>query len=545
MANHPASESQAQGADDGAQEETPVAPTDDPAEATQDISDDIQDLLLEIQSEDDESSLPQAVDDEIEADRLDTGPAEETIIVQPSQDEADGSEAQPSGESSDTPSVDPTEPDQTLPVAPEASHRAAAPDQAPGNSQSSKTASPLRETARTTGKPKKRRLVTSMVVMLLLAVAAYTYWPATTTVDTNPPATPSDAHSQEAAAATQLPPSPRQPEPVAVGQPSNDPSRLKHVAENLDRLRNQQIEKQAEIGELRAYYQAGIDAEIQTIADTVGKTGSKSISFKSATADPRVRLGLQAIQRRDTYMQKLVTPAKALHWNSETVLYFSRKAALLSLMSAKTSDIDVDGFIGQAEEIIDRHGRELAGLNIDSVSATPRSLESIWQDIARRLPAKSAKTNLGSGGTRTDHAALSKSICSGDYSRKHLLTTLSPVAARCLAQWKGKDLFLNALTELQPDSARQLAGWDGEWLGLNGLMELTPESAAHLSRWPGKGLSLNGLSRLSPRVVAIMSEWQGEQIELVNVKHMAHWENPNTRLLLSEDLQRKLNSTRK
>jgi hypothetical protein len=81
--------------------------------------------------------------------------------------------------------------------------------------------------------------------------------------------------------------------------------------------------------------------------------------------------------------------------------------------------------------------------------------------------------------------------------------------------------------------------------GLNGLKELTPEAAVHLARWKGKGLSLNGLSRLSPRVVAILSEWQGDQIELVHVKHMAHWENPNTRLFLSEDLKRKRNATRK
>jgi hypothetical protein len=74
---------------------------------------------------------------------------------------------------------------------------------------------------------------------------------------------------------------------------------------------------------------------------------------------------------------------------------------------------------------------------------------------------------------------------------------------------------------------------------LNGLQELSPETAVHLARWKGKGLSLNGLSRLSPQVVAILSEWKGDQLELVNVKHMAYWENPKTRLFLSEDLERK------
>jgi hypothetical protein len=105
-------------------------------------------------------------------------------------------------------------------------------------------------------------------------------------------------------------------------------------------------------------------------------------------------------------------------------------------------------------------------------------------------------------------------------------------------------LFLNAVTDLSAEAARGLAAWEGDWLGLNGLKELSPEAAAHLARWKGKGLSLNGLSRLSPRVVAILSEWQGDQIELVNVKHMAHWENPKTRLFLSEDLKRKRNAAR-
>ena len=47
-----------------------------------------------------------------------------------------------------------------------------------------------------------------------------------------------------------------------------------------------------------------------------------------------------------------------------------------------------------------------------------------------------------------------------------------------------------------------------------------------------------------PQVVAILSEWKGDQLELVNVKHMAYWENPKTRLFLSEDLKRKRNAAR-
>jgi hypothetical protein len=327
-------------------------------------------------------------------------------------------------------------------------------------------------------------------------------------------------------------------------QLETDQSRLKRVAQDLEQLRDRFIAKQNEIEELRAYYQAGIDAEIQGIVNAVRQSGIRKPAFKKAMEDQRIHLGLLAIQRRDAYMQKLVSPSNELIWDSEAILYHARRAHMLSLMADKTSDIDVEGFVLQATGIHDRYHRALAALNIDGATAAPLALEVIWRDIAERLMDKPALHRSGSARGKADNTAIAKSICSGDYSQKHRLTELSPETARCLARWEGKDLFLNELGELLPEAASQLADWDGEWLGLNGLRELTPESATHLSRWQGKGLSLNGLTRLSPRVVAILSEWDGEQIELVNVKHMAHWENPKTRLFLSEGLKRKSNLAR-
>ncbi|PID40940.1 MAG: hypothetical protein CR984_00615, partial [Proteobacteria bacterium] len=260
---------------------------------------------------------------------------------------------------------------------------------------------------------------------------------------------------------------------------------------------------------------------------------------------PRIVLGLQAIQRRNTYIDKLVTPSEALQVHSEVLLYHSRKADILSLMVAKTSDIDVDGFITAAEAVMTDHRQALSELNIDDASATPSSLENIWKDVNRRLSAVPKNRANGDSVQQANNAVIWKKICEGDLTQKHRLTALSPEAARCLAAWKGKDLFLNNLTDLSPEAARSLSNWPGDWLGLNGLTELTPEVARHLARWKGKGLSLNGLDQLTPRVVAILSEWQGQQIELINVRHMAHWENPNTRLFLSDALKRKLNETRK
>jgi hypothetical protein len=190
------------------------------------------------------------------------------------------------------------------------------------------------------------------------------------------------------------------------------------------------------------------------------------------------------------------------------------------------------------------HRRALAQLNIDDVEAPELTLESIWKRIDSQLAKKASPPASAPSAGKTKNEAIWAAVCSGNFSQKHKLTDLSPKAAKCLASWKGKDLYLNELTSLSPKAARQLSEWNGKWLGLNGLKELSPETAAHLARWKGKGLSLNGLTRLSPRVVAILSDWQGDQIELVNIKHMAHWENPKTRLFLSEALDRKINRKR-
>jgi len=391
---------------------------------------------------------------------------------------------------------------------------------------------------REASKPSKKRwkrivLGASAVVLLFVGLAGYRYWPRQPATEGEPKAVSSESAAQETAAQPETTPASQPQEPVPQDQHASDRSRLKTAGENLDRLRNRLLSKKAEIEELRTYYQAGIDAEINGIIELLETKNKKS----AAMADPRIALGLSAIQRRDTYIRKLVAPVDELTWHSEELLYFSRKAELLELMAAKTSDIDIDGFVRQSRERIEKHSRAMADLNIDDVPVSPLSTEAIWNDITRRLPEKSSKA--GRAEPKTDNDLISEQICNGNYSQKLKLTVLTPKTARCLAQWKGKDLFLNELKVLKPEAARQLAAWKGEWLGLNGLEELSPEAAAYLSRWKGKGLSLNGLSRLSPRVVANLSEWQGDQIELVNVKHMAHWENPKTRLLLSEEMNRK------
>ncbi|MBC2713136.1 MAG: hypothetical protein HGJ94_19735 [Desulfosarcina sp.] len=515
---------------------------------SQDISDDIDDILKEVTSSDDESHLPETAANDPVSEPADVATIEKTIV---DDDIVVHKEEDRGPEHEDSPQTSPPAGKNGKPAEPEekpsAKDRSGQPladtKPTPAALQSPKKSKPLREAAKLAGGGRKKAILASVAVILFITLAGYFYWTQKGTIDSKATSPVTDTRRQDAVVQTE--PAPQPQESVVVVYGPSDQSRLKTAAEKLDRLRNELIEKQAEIEELRAYYQAGIDAEIKGIVNTVRKTGKGTIPFNAAMTAPRISLGLSAIQRRDSYIKKLVTPAKSLFWNSETLLFLSRKAGLLALMAGKTSDIDIDGFIKQADEIRDAHGSALAQLNIDAVTTSPLALESIWQDIEKRLATTPVKREKNNTATETDNAAIWKNICNGDFTRKHKLAALSPETARCLATWKGKDLFLNELTDLSPETARQLAAWEGDWLGLNGLKELSPEAAMHLSRWKGKGLSLNGLSRLSPRVVAILSEWQGDQIELINVKHMARWENPKTRLFLSEDLSRKLNATRK
>ncbi|WP_155315276.1 hypothetical protein [Desulfosarcina alkanivorans] len=503
----------------------------DEDEESQDISSEIKDILKEITSSDEESDRGEAPGEDIAVHPKKTAPA--------GQETASAISSSPIKEAP----AGPSEPEPATKAASAHQGPAKTPP-APRGTRQQKTA-PLREAPASHAGRKKKTIAVSAAILLAIALAGYYYGVPSRLVDATDPLPARTAGSISTAenAGTAPPAAHQGPAPVDGGR--SDVSRLEAAAGNIDRLRSEVLDKRAEIEELRAYYQSGIDAEKQGVVDAVRNTGSRKRTLKEALAEPRIGLGLAAIQRRETYIRRLAVPVRDLLLNSESLLYLSRKAGLLAMMADRASDIDIDGFIAQADEIIETQRRALSQLNIDDVPATPPSLETIWQDIARQIPAGPVAPGNDRSAADTDNAAVWKRICEGDYSEKHRLTALSPQAARCMARWKGKDLFLNGVTDLSAEAARGLASWEGDWLGLNGLKELRPEAAVHLAQWKGKGLSLNGLSRLSPRVVAILSEWQGEQIELVNVKHMAHWENPGTRLFLSEQLTRRQTGSRK
>ncbi len=520
----------------------------DDTETFEENSHNIDDILTEIAISDDESHPAEAASDDSDSKPATVEAPEKSMVNDDIvvHKKADGGLEQTDPAPTPTPSGNngkTVEPDESPLVKGPSGDPGSAKKPIPARLIDRQRPEPLREAANPAVGRSKKAILASLVAILFLALAGFFYGIPENMVASKPFPPDTDTSRRDTVVDAQA--SLQVHKPVGVVQDGSDVSRLKAAAENLDQLRNELIDKQAEIGELRAYYQAGIDAEIQRIADRVRSAGKGTIPLESAMADPSITLGLSAIQRRDFYVKKLETPVNILVASSEELLFYSRKASLLALMAGKTSDIDIDGFIQQADEVRKLHRSGLAQLDIDLVPANPRALETIWQDIETRRTTTTVDTENDNRVTDTDNTTIWKNICGGDFSQKHQMTKLSPAAARCLTTWKGKDLFLNGLTGLSPDAARHLSAWEGDWLGLNGLRELSPEAAVYLSRWKGRGLSLNSLSRLSPRVVAILSDWQGDQIELINVKHMADWKNPKTRLFLSEDLKRKLSATRK
>ena len=125
-----------------------------------------------------------------------------------------------------------------------------------------------------------------------------------------------------AAAATLPPPALSRPQP-------EQNSALTTTVDALNRLRERLVAKQREIEELRDYYRSGIDAEMKAIVEAIRQAGKGKPSYTVAMAEPRISLGLSAIQRRRTYIQKLAAPEKSLYQGSESLLYLIRKAELL------------------------------------------------------------------------------------------------------------------------------------------------------------------------------------------------------------------------
>ncbi len=309
------------------------------------------------------------------------------------------------------------------------------------------------------------------------------------------------------------------------------------IKAQLASARQQLQEKINDIDELKAYYGKGIDEERQKILARISKSELKT--FKQAEADSTVELSLQAIQRRTLYIAKLDRPLEQLAASSERFLYLERRTRMLEVLHRRLNGLPIAALQQDTFKAIADQEELAKNLSIDGTDGTAPTLAALWDEIVR-TSRESENTVSSSRIDRALDAKIGEEVCRGDFGRKYLLTSLTARTAGCLADWSGKDLYLNNLVELPPEAAQALTKWPGEWMSLNGLQSISAQTARHLAQWPGKRLSLNGLTRLSPQATANLSQWKGEQLEMVGLTDIGGWENYGTRLYLSEALKRKL-----
>ena len=297
--------------------------------------------------------------------------------------------------------------------------------------------------------------------------------------------------------------------------------------ERATRLRDTLLKKQEEVQALKHYYRNRIQEVRDEILDEKREKGITT--FQQALKSKRIELGLRTIRRRHSYINKLNGPLEQLHGGSEKLLYIKRLAGIQIQMAPIVNGIDI-GELGKRMNIImEKEARGVDSLAIDTRGTRAPALEEIWKEIVQEKNVSKEPKREASKGKKPEkekthskwqdkiNMEIWKEICVGDLSRKYQLTRLSLNAAKCLAQWKGKDLFLNGITELPAPIAKQLSQWGGEWLCLNHLTELSPEAAEGLSRWGGIRLSLNGLMELTPQSAKHLSRWRGKQIEAVGL----------------------------
>jgi hypothetical protein len=330
-----------------------------------------------------------------------------------------------------------------------------------------------------------------------------------------------------------------EPTPAAEQSPSPSDSPLALIRHDLENAREQLAAKKRELQDLKSYYQKGIVEEQTKVAT---KTASAKLTdFRAAMKTSQVELALRSIQRRMIYLKKLDTPLNQVDLALEQMLYWQRRTLLFEVLSSGISGLPISEFKQQVEQIIEEHLEKSRKLSIENIKVATPTLAAIWKELSTK---KGDKRPVGSRKPQTENKdrAIGKEICNGNFEHLYLLSHVTDATAACLIQWSGKDLYLNELTHLSASAAQSLAQWPGERLSLNGIRALSAESAKHLSQWPGKWLSLNGLTRLSNEATAYLAQWQGEQLEMVGLNAIGRWENYVTRLYLSEQLKKKLDT---
>jgi hypothetical protein len=312
----------------------------------------------------------------------------------------------------------------------------------------------------------------------------------------------------------------------------------------ISALRDSLMRKREEILALKDDYQKGIDELEKEISNEMQREGIST--FLQATDHGGIEFGLQTIQRRQIYIQKL---GKPLNWISEAceeLLYIKRQAMVDLQVAEIASGIDLNRHLQQMSAAAERYKMTPDKLALDLTDGQPQALEAIWERI------ESSRIKNSAVQSRPQNQIIAEQICQGNFGRLAELTDISAPTAKCLAGMQGSGLFLNGLTELTPAAARQLFQWKGNWICLNGLRALSPRVARDLFQWNGNWISLNGLAEFPAEIGEALLQWSGAQLELmglqytaespekIGIEFLAQWERAGGRLFVPDNVREKI-----
>ncbi|WDN90411.1 hypothetical protein BuS5_03382 [Desulfosarcina sp. BuS5] len=289
-------------------------------------------------------------------------------------------------------------------------------------------------------------------------------------------------------------------------------SQLEDLLKKIDIIIDELQSTKNELDNIIRYYKDGIKNVELAITKEIKK---KNIhTFKDAIKNMRIKLGIETIQRRLFYFNKLEKPFNQLNYDIEELIFLKRKIKIAIQIMPLINETEIANFQKDIETALIKHISVTDKLFVDNNSTNKlESFESIWAALPFYEKTKDSikkKNNL-------TNIEIWEELSNGNFDNVNKLTKLSIASAECLSKWKGKDLYLNNITTLTPQITKKLIEWKGEWLCLNGLSTLSPETAKYLFKWDGKRISLNAIKQLSPKEAEYISGWQGNHLEMINL----------------------------
>jgi len=342
------------------------------------------------------------------------------------------------------------------------------------------------------------------------------------------------------------------PQPVTAPSPPSKRDLCIAKIEEAVRLRNEVLEKNAEIYELDLHYRNGIAELANEIYQELKSPGTPA--FEAAMKNKRIELNMRTIQRRQAYIDELAKPAHWLNSGSEELFYLVRKAQLALQLTDIADGIDLNKHTRHLDAAIQKYRPGPDKLAVDPQHSNLQPLEKIWQQLMSKEPAAGSKEKNAHSALNPKDKVIVDQICSGNFERVAELSKISSRAARCLSRLKGSDLFLNGLMTLSPDAAQQLFQWQGHWICLNGIKTLSPAAAQYLFKWKGDWISLNSLTEFPPELAKYLLKWEGQQLELMGLKsdkkethqktlkYLALWETTGGKLFVPDQIRQEMKS---